>query len=376
MGNKVKMLPWAGSILLSCALSFSSLAGSVDRITLELSSDIRTGEEGGSVDVFTDSGGCYVESVEIMKAPSRPWQGDDEPMIRVVLSLDEDSFFDSGLSEDEITLKGDGGDVTNVTLGKDQITVYIQLDALEGETVNDKLSGQDSSDQAMDPGESADKESEEDEDGSYDLDVSGLGWEEDTGTAYWDDVPDAREYEVRLYRDGDSVTSVKTTSRAYYDFSDEFTGRGDYLFRIRAIRSSSVKGSWEESDEWYVSSGEAEEIRKKGGSSSERSSSDESYSDSASGSLNPSTQADASGIWMWDETVGRWWYCNWDKTYPADCWQYIDGFWYFFDGQGYMVTGWVLSQDLWYYCDDSGFMLTDATTPDGYEVDEDGVWIQ
>ena len=271
MGNKVKMLPWAGSILLSCALSFSSLAGSVDRITLELSSDIRTGEEGGSVDVFTDSGGCYVESVEIMKAPSRPWQGGDDPMIRVVLSLDEDSFFDSGLSEDEITLKGDGGNVTSVTLGKDQITVYIQLDALEGETANDKLSGQDSSDQAMDPGESADKESEEDEDGSYDLDVSGLGWEEDTGTAYWDD---------------------------------------------------------------------------------------------------------ASGIWMWDETVGRWWYCNWDKTYPADCWQYIDGFWYFFDGQGYMVTGWVLSQDLWYYCDDSGAMLTDATTPDGYEVDEDGVWIQ
>jgi len=79
---------------------------------------------------------------------------------------------------------------------------------------------------------------------------------------------------------------------------------------------------------------------------------------------------------MWDETVGRWWYCNWDKTYPADCWQYIDGFWYFFDGQGYMVTGWVLSQDLWYYCDDSGAMLTDSTTPDGYEVDEDGVWIQ
>lgn len=386
MGNTAKIKLWLGTALLSAALPFPALAGTIHRITLDLSSNIRAGEEGGDVEVSTDTDGCYVDRVEIMKAPSRPWQGGDEPSIQVILSLDEESLFDSDISEDEITLKGDDGDVTSVAHGKDQLTVYIRLDALKGEVVDDKLADQDSlKDEAMDPGESADEaerdseasdsdERDDEDDDSYDLDVDGLEWDEDSGWAYWDLCPDAREYEVRLYRDGDSVTSIQTTSSAEYNFSDEFTEKGDYYFRVRALGSSSNKGPWAESDEWSVSSREAREIREKGGSSYERASSHK--SSSASGSLNPGDSAADYGIWMWDDTVSRWWYCNADKTYPADSWQYIDDFWYFFDGQGYMVTGWVLSQDLWYYCDDSGAMLTDTTTPDGYQVDEDGVWVQ
>ena len=359
-----------GTALLSMTLPFSSFAGTISKITLDISSDIQAGESGGDVDVSVSTDGCYVDSVEFMKEPSR-WQAGDEPTIRVVLSLEEDSIFDSDISEKDITVKGDGNSVTSVTHNKDEITVYIQLDAVTGEAVNEKLSLSESSgNAAVDPGEAAveaSREEDEDEDegnSSYNLDVSGLEWDKDTGTAYWDKVSDAREYEVRLYRDGDSVTSVKTTSRTSYDFYEEFTRSGDYSFRVRAVRSSS-KGSWEESEEWYVSSGEAEEIRENGQNSSGR----------ASGSLNASSNA-GEGIWMWDASVGRWWYCNPDKTYPCDSWQYINDFWYFFDGQGYMVTGWVLSQDLWYYCDSSGAMLTNTSTPDGYYVGADGAWQQ
>lgn len=58
----------------------------------------------------------------------------------------------------------------------------------------------------------------------------------------------------------------------------------------------------------------------------------------------------------------RWWYDNEDGTYARGGWQWIDGNQdgtaecYYFDGEGWMAAG--------------------GTTPDGYEVNADGAWIQ
>lgn len=57
-----------------------------------------------------------------------------------------------------------------------------------------------------------------DDDNDYDLYVDGLEWDESDGNAYWDDAEDAKRYEVRLYRGGNSVTSVVSTSDTSYDF--------------------------------------------------------------------------------------------------------------------------------------------------------------
>ena len=54
----------------------------------------------------------------------------------------------------------------------------------------------------------------------------------------------------------------------------------------------------------------------------------------------------------------------------------IDNLWYCFDENGYMKTGWILYKDAWYYCGESGAMLVNTTTPDGYYVNGDGVWVQ
>ncbi|MDO4787708.1 MAG: serine hydrolase [Johnsonella sp.] len=53
------------------------------------------------------------------------------------------------------------------------------------------------------------------------------------------------------------------------------------------------------------------------------------------------------------------------------------GNWFYFREDGSMQTSsWIQYKKLWYYLSDSGKMLVDATTPDGYKVDAQGVWIE
>ena len=115
------------------------------------------------------------------------------------------------------------------------------------------------------------------------------------------------------------------------------------------------------------------------------------------------------GQWIMDET--GWWYRNMDGTYPAGCWQQLDyGIsrdWYRFDQNGYICTGWFTDADgavyylnpvsdgrmgamligwqqidgLWYYFNSVsdghlGALLTNTTTPDGYQVNDQGQWIR
>ena len=222
-------------------------------------------------------------------------------------------------------LSGADGKVTSVTRKSSTLIVNITLDALD--------------------------------EGSSDrnLDVYGLEWDESDGMAMWEDSGDARKYEVRLYRNDSSVTSVITTSDTSYDFAGYITRSGDYMFKVRAVYNSSDKGSWEESDSWYVSSEEADEL------SADR----KTYGSAAQG---------YSGAWLRDD-VG-WWYCNADKSYTTNNWQYINDRWYFFNAAGYMVTGWIPWNGRWYYCGEDGAMYYNATTPDGYYVGDDGAWIQ
>ena len=58
-------------------------------------------------------------------------------------------------------------------------------------------------------------------------------------------------------------------------------------------------------------------------------------------------------------------------------WNQIDGIWYFFRNSGGLAkTRWVETNGMWYYVDDNGSLFTGGTTPDGFLVDENGVWVQ
>ena len=58
----------------------------------------------------------------------------------------------------------------------------------------------------------------------------------------------------------------------------------------------------------------------------------------------------------WQKNSTGWWYQNDDGSWPAACWQQINGAWYYFNAGGYM--------------------LENSMTPDGYYVGPDGVWVQ
>ena len=65
------------------------------------------------------------------------------------------------------------------------------------------------------------------------------------------------------------------------------------------------------------------------------------------------------GVWRYGS--GGWWYDNQDGTYAAGGWKWIDG-----NGDGIAEC---------YYFGNNGYLWTDARTPDGYLVNDDGQWI-
>ena len=171
--------------------------------------------------------------------------------------------------------------------------------------------------------------------------------------AGWSSSAGAGSYEVKLYRDGKTVGTVKKTSETRWDFTDSMTKTGNYSFKVRPVNRLKPEnvGQWKESPVKYVDGTAAGQNRT---------------------NLNGSTAASGS----WKQDSAGWGYLNSDGSWPAKSWQSIDGRWYFFNEAGYMAAGWILWNGKYYYCDpQSGRMLAGETTPDGYKVGADGAWI-
>lgn len=65
---------------------------------------------------------------------------------------------------------------------------------------------------------------------------------------------------------------------------------------------------------------------------------------------------------QWVNGSAGWWYDNGDGTYPANTWKWIDG------------NGDNISEC--YYFDAAGYCVLNGMTPDGYQVDQNGAWIE
>ena len=144
----------------------------IDEIYLDITSYIQAGESGGYVDVAADGDGYDVAEVEITNDPSKSdaWEDGDKPRLKVTVTS-WDGYEFSSISKDDVDLSGDGGTVTSVSDHDEVVYIYITLARLNG-----------------DGGRY----------GGYDLDIRSLGWDEDDGTAFWEEPEDAERYEIRL----------------------------------------------------------------------------------------------------------------------------------------------------------------------------------
>lgn len=99
-----------------------------------------------------------------------------------------------------------------------------------------------------------------------------------------------------------------------------------------------------------------------------------------------------SGSWL--NTENGWEYREESGEPLFDTWAEIDGIKYYFTPDGYLatgwfehsgnqyyadengtlITGWFQYDNQWYYFTEDGICLKNTTTPDGYYVDENGIW--
>lgn len=387
-----------GTTLLS-STSMTALAANETKVTsipLEIESNIDEKEDITDVIIKENNKYFNVTDWEITNEPTDHWEDGDKPKLKIKVEIEDSdvAYFDTDLkiSDIKVTLKSTHTEsqeatVTKVTRsGKNKAYIYVTLPAVG--------------------------------DGEYSLGIPEVYWEEDSAYAYWEEAEDAKSYELKLYRNDKLLTSkVLTTSSDGYDFSEYFTEKGDYKYKIRAVYNKTHKGEWVESDEIEIKS-------------------DDVYKPSLGQPSSNATEL-KNGTWIKDSK--GWMWLNTDKTWAKDGWKKINNKDYYFNADGYMYTGWVfdnslgnwyhLSEDgdkdtnktvsgckldstgkwvgnenswfqwgkdwyffgnkgelaknqwvnwkgVWYYLGDTGKMLTNTTTPDGYKVDANGAWIQ
>ena len=166
-------------------------------------------------------------------------------------------------------------------------------------------------------------------DGDLDT-VEDLSWSNRTAT--WDSVSDASKYEVKLYRNSSTVTTVTTTGSSY-NFYPYMTKSGDYTFKVRAVDGSD-KGEWsDESDEYYMNSSDVYTGTPPTGNSSNNSS-------------GGSTPANANGQWV-NSVYGWSYYIN--GVPVKNNWVYVDNEWYHLNANGFMDTDWIYTDNNWFY---------------------------
>ena len=76
----------------------------------------------------------------------------------------------------------------------------------------------------------------------------------------------------------------------------------------------------------------------------------------------------------WFKDKGLWYYLKHDDGVMATGLLDVDGARYYLNASGAMETGWKQLNGNWYYFQSNGSLLRNGITPDGYKVNQDGIW--
>lgn len=189
--------------------------------------------------------------------------------------------------------------------------------------------------------------------------------------AHWDEVENAKKYNIYIYyiNDNDSYSKIAemTTAKTSVNLKGKLTKSDvDYTFRVRAVGSGNyTTSSWSDyADEMYyekstTTSSTAVNTSSTNSAGPGGTSTGATGSQSNIGPSVPSTPSEGG----WRQNTTGWWYA---KNAAGTEW-YRDG-WYWIDGNKDGVSE-------CYYFDANGYMLANTTTPDGYQVNNDGAWI-
>lgn len=289
---------WLGIVfvfsLMFCFQISAFAAEKIDKVSLELSygngGEPKAGEYVGEIQAKAKGTGYRVDYVEY-EVNNDIWTVGDRPVVRIGLTAEGDRYF-GYTSKSHFELSGCGATFKSAKKYDDDYSmeVYVYLKRVGGTLKS----------------------------------TEGLEWS--GTTAVWEEIYGAKSYEVRLRRDGNTVTIGKTDQN-YYDFTGYFEKKGDYTFNVRGISEYDGRtGEWsEDSDSIYL---DTEDL----------------------------WYQTANGSWVSGER--GWWYSYQNGGYPAKCWKFINGAWYYFDKDGYMQTGWVYVDSAWYYLQPNGTMAT------------------
>lgn len=325
------------SCMAPCA--FAASKKKVGKINLTVDTDIRSGSSGGEVEVTAtgdNTGYYYIDSVEVTNDEGDDWSKSNPPEAEILIGLED---------EDEYTFSGTSSGNFKLTLAS---SIKSRYDKVEYISASKKDGG---ATVALRIRLVFDK----DADMSNATAPGSLAWDTaSVGKATWGDVSSAKYFQVQLYKDGSLVTppdgSASTVSvyGTSYDFSSWVTAGSSYTFKVRSVKSSNnAKSSWVTSSSWTPGS---------------------TTSNNGNNGVSEGWKKAADNV--------RWWYQNADGSYPASQWKSVDEKWYYFDAEGYMATGWIKVGGLDYCLAPDGALYVSCTTPDGYNVNADGVWIQ
>ena len=78
----------------------------------------------------------------------------------------------------------------------------------------------------------------------------------------------------------------------------------------------------------------------------------------------------------WFKDQGKWYYLEKESGTMLVGLHTVNAQTYYFGPNGAMQTGWKQLDGNWYYFQANGSLLKNATTPDGYKVNEEGIWKQ
>jgi len=196
-----------------------------------------------------------------------------------------------------------------------------------------------------------------------DYTVSDAWWsdDEDRAIAEWEKAEDSTKYKVQLYRTSLSnpVGKEISTGGSSHDFSSAISqkGTGNYFFVVIPVKGGeelAVTSDTLEVDSETMSAIRASLKEKKAAASAEK--------------------LEGGPRWVMNPT-GTWKFLKADGTYIKSAWEQIEGKWYYFGSDNLMVTGWQKIRNYWYYFGDDGACWMNTTTPDGFTVNESGIWI-